>query len=134
MFDELVDCFPGNFGVFEKICKERNHYLKMVRNGILLGLAFDVFFGLFLYEQSPEIMDKFLERISVDPNACFGKPCIKGTRIWVALILDFLAAGNTFEEILEAYPYLSQEDILACIGYGAAMSREHFVNINMATA
>ena len=79
-------------------------------------------------------MDKFLERISVDPNICFGKPCIKGTRIWVALILDFLAAGNAFEEILEAYPYLSQEDILACIGYGAAMSREHFVNINIATA
>ncbi len=71
-------------------------------------------------------MEHLLERISVDPNICFGKPCIKGTRIWVALILDFLAAGNTFEEILEAYPYLSQEDILACIGYGAAMSRDAF--------
>ncbi len=64
------------------------------------------------------IMEHLLERISVDPNICFGKPCIKGTRIWVALILDFLAAGNTFEEILEAYPYLSQEDILACVAYG----------------
>ncbi len=80
------------------------------------------------------IMEHLLERISVHPNICFGKPRIKGTRIWVALILDFLAAGNTFEEILEAYPYLSQKDILACIGYGAAMSREHFVNFNIATA
>lgn len=79
-------------------------------------------------------MDKLPERISVDPNICFGKPCIKGTRIWVALILDFLAAGNTFEEILEAYPGIRREDILACIGYGAAMSREHFVDINMAIA
>lgn len=79
-------------------------------------------------------MDKLLERISVGPNICFGKPCIKGTRIWVALILDFLAAGNTFEEILEAYPGIRREDILACIGYGAAMSREHFVDINIAIA
>jgi uncharacterized protein (DUF433 family) len=63
-------------------------------------------------------MKHLLERISVDPNICFGKPCIKGTRIWVALILDFLAAGNTLEEILEAYPGLRREDILACVGYG----------------
>jgi uncharacterized protein (DUF433 family) len=63
-------------------------------------------------------MKHLLERISVDPNICFGKPCIKGTRIWVALILDFLAAGNTLEEILEAYPGLRREDILAWVGYG----------------
>ena len=63
-------------------------------------------------------MEHLLERISVDPNICFGKPCIKGARIWVALILDFLAAGNSFEEILEAYPRLRREDILACVAYG----------------
>ena len=77
-------------------------------------------------------MEHLLERISVDPNICFGKPCIKGTRIWVALILDFLAAGNTFDEISEAYSGISREDILACIVYGAAMSQEHFVSINIA--
>lgn len=79
-------------------------------------------------------MNKLLERISVDPNICFGKPCIKGTRIWVSLILDFLAAGDGFEEILKEYPYLQQEDLLACIAYGAAMSRENFVTINIAAA
>lgn len=79
-------------------------------------------------------MNKLLERISVDPNICFGKPCIKGTRIWVSLILDFLAAGDDFEEILKEYPYLQQEDLLACIAYGAAMSRENFVTINIAAA
>lgn len=79
-------------------------------------------------------MDNLIERISVDPNICFGKPCIKGTRIWVALILDFLATGSSFAEILEAYPHIHQEDILACIAYGAAMSRENFVNINIAAA
>ena len=75
-----------------------------------------------------------LDRISVNPNVCFGKPCIKGTRIWVSLILDFLATGETFDAILENYPQIKREDILACLAYGAAMSHEHFVDITFATA
>lgn len=70
-------------------------------------------------------MNPLLGRISVNPNVCFGKPCIKGTRIWVSLVLDCIASGNSFEQILESYPQLKQEDILACIAYGAAMSREN---------
>ncbi|WP_413174234.1 PDDEXK nuclease domain-containing protein [Anabaena azotica] len=62
--------------------------------------------------------NNLLSRISIDPNICFGKPCIKGHRIWVALILDLLAGGETIEEILEAYPSLERDDILACIAYG----------------
>ena len=76
-------------------------------------------------------MNVLLNRISVNPNICFGKPCIKGTRIWVALILDFLAAGETLEDILNNYPQLKKEDIYACLAYGAAMSRENFVEIKM---
>jgi len=79
-------------------------------------------------------MNQLLERISVDPQVCFGKPCIKGTRIWVSLVLDFLSAGNSMEEVLAQYPQLKQEDILACIAYGAAMSAENYVAINMAAA
>jgi uncharacterized protein (DUF433 family) len=75
-----------------------------------------------------------LDRISVNPNICFGKPCIKGTRIWVSLILDFLATGETFDTILDNYPQLKREDILACLAYGAAMSHENFVDITFATA
>ena len=71
-----------------------------------------------------------LNRISVDPNICFGKPCIKGHRIWVSLILDMLAAGETIEDILYNYPQLEREDILACIAYGAAMSRENYVELD----
>ena len=71
------------------------------------------------------IYQELLKRISVNPNICFGKPCIKGTRIWVSLILDFLASGNSMEEILEAYPHIERQDILACIAYGSAMSHEH---------
>lgn len=72
---------------------------------------------------------ELLARISIDPNVCFGKPCIKGTRIWVSLILDFLAAGWTVQEIQREYPGLEEADVLACIAYGAEMSRERYVDI-----
>ena len=60
-----------------------------------------------------------LSRISIDPNICFGKPCIRGHRIWVSLILDFLASGVTIEYLLEEYSGIERKDILACIAYGA---------------
>ncbi len=73
--------------------------------------------------------DDLLARISINPNVCFGKPCIRGHRIWVSLILDFLASGITIQEVLEDYPGLEEADILACIAYGAEMSRERYVEI-----
>ncbi len=60
-----------------------------------------------------------LERISVDPDVCFGKPCIRGTRIWVSLILDFLTSGMSVEEILAEYLQLTEEDIRAAIAYNS---------------
>lgn len=74
-------------------------------------------------------MNLLLQRISVDSNVCFGKPVIRGTRIWVSLLLDFLASGMSVEEILEEYPQLSEEDIRAAIAYGAEMSRERYVEV-----
>ena len=62
-------------------------------------------------------MDPLLKRVSVDPNVCFGKPCIRGTRIWVSLLLDFLASGMSIEDILAEYPQISEEDIRAAIAY-----------------
>jgi uncharacterized protein (DUF433 family) len=78
-------------------------------------------------------MNALLQRISIDPNVCFGKPCIRGTRIWVSLLLDLLASGMTIEEVLEEYPHLTKEDILAAIAYGAEMSRTYFVDIPIRT-
>jgi uncharacterized protein (DUF433 family) len=75
------------------------------------------------------MMNPLLERITIDPNVCFGKPCIRGTRIWVSLLLDFLAGGMTPDEILEEYPQLVLEDIRAALAYGAEMSRERYVDI-----
>jgi len=74
-------------------------------------------------------MNPLLQRVSIDPNVCFGKPCIRGTRIWVSLILDFLASGTSIEEILAEYPQLTEEDVRAAIAYGAEMSRERYVDI-----
>ncbi|MBV6393356.1 MAG: hypothetical protein KPEEDBHJ_02596 [Anaerolineales bacterium] len=74
-------------------------------------------------------MNPLLDRISIDPNICFGKPCIRGTRIWVSLILDFLASGMGMDELLTEYPQLTRDDILAAIAYGAEMSRERYIMI-----
>ncbi len=79
-------------------------------------------------------MNSLLERISINPNICFGKPCIRGTRIWVSLILDFLASGTSMEELLEEYSQLTRADILAAIAYGAEMTRERYVEIPIEVA
>ena len=75
--------------------------------------------------------ENLLSRISINPNICFGQPCIRGHRIWVALILDLLAGGATIEELLEEYPDLEREDILACIAYGAEMARDSYSEITV---
>ena len=76
--------------------------------------------------------EELLNRISINPNICFGKPCIRGHRIWFSLILDLLAGGMTAEEILENYPGLTTEDVQACIAYGAEMARQRYVDIPLA--
>jgi uncharacterized protein (DUF433 family) len=69
-------------------------------------------------------MNPLLKRITIDPEICGGKPCIKGTRIWVSLILDFLADGMTEQELLAEYSGLIHEDVLAALAYGAEAARE----------
>jgi uncharacterized protein (DUF433 family) len=73
--------------------------------------------------------DELLERISINPNVCFGKPCIRGHRIWVSLVLDFLASGWSFQQVLDNYPGITDADIRACIAYGAEMSRERYIEL-----
>ncbi len=72
-------------------------------------------------------MNPLLERISINPNICHGKPCIKGTRIMVAVILDNLADGVPEAEIIESYPPLSKEDIKASIAYASEIVRERII-------
>ncbi|MEK6693269.1 MAG: DUF433 domain-containing protein [Nitrospirota bacterium] len=67
------------------------------------------------------------ERISIDPKICHGQTCIKGTRIPVHQILHMLANGDTIEELLEEYPSVTREDILACIEYAAELAEEEVI-------
>ncbi len=68
---------------------------------------------------------RLLERIVTDPERCGGRPCVRGTRIEVAVILDALAEGLSPEDIRDHYPSLEPEDIRAAIAYGAELAREN---------
>ncbi|WP_367357706.1 DUF433 domain-containing protein [Mesotoga sp.] len=63
-------------------------------------------------------------RIVLDPAICHGKACVKGTRIPVSVILDELAAGHTFDEIVDQYPTLTRQDIVAAIRYASLLTKE----------
>ncbi|WP_420840320.1 DUF433 domain-containing protein [Argonema galeatum] len=69
-------------------------------------------------------MNDWQESISINPKVCHGKPCIKGTRIMVSVILDNLAEGLTPEEIVAEYPPLILKNVRAAISYAAALARE----------
>ena len=75
-------------------------------------------------ERNPMDKNNLLERISINPKICHGKPCIKGTRILVSVVLDNLVEGVTEAEILKEYPSLQPEDIQAAIAYAAQLVRE----------
>jgi len=73
------------------------------------------------------------ERISVDPNVCHGKACIKGTRVMVSVILDNLAVGESPEEIMRGY-HLEHEDVQAAMAYAAELARETVIPFTPGTA
>ncbi len=76
-------------------------------------------------------MKDWRDRISIDPNVCHGKPCIKGTRIMVWIIVDYLANGDSVEEVLAAYPSLTREDVQAALAYAAEMTRERVIPVEV---
>lgn len=69
----------------------------------------------------------YSERITLEPGKRSGKPCIRGTRMTVYDVLSYLAAGMSFEEILEDFPKLAKEDILACLAFAAAAEKQKLV-------
>ncbi len=72
---------------------------------------------------------ELLQRISAEPGVCGGQPCIRGTRIYVAIILDSLAEGLTPEEIVDHYPQLTVDDIHAALAYAGELTRENIWKI-----
>jgi len=70
-----------------------------------------------------------LNRITVNPNVCTGKPCIRGLRFPVSRVLGLLASGETKESILKAYPYLEAEDIDESLRYAAMLAEDETVDL-----
>ncbi|MGH7980126.1 MAG: DUF433 domain-containing protein [Limisphaerales bacterium] len=65
-------------------------------------------------------------RISIRPDVCNGRPVVRGTRIAVQTVLEFLAAGDSIEEVLEEYPKLTRADVQACLDYASRVMGNHF--------
>jgi uncharacterized protein (DUF433 family) len=65
----------------------------------------------------------FTKILTIDPGKCGGKPCVRGMRITVYDVLSYMAAGMSHDEILEDFPYLTREDLLACLAYAAERER-----------
>ena len=74
---------------------------------------------------------QLLQRIVVDPRVCFGKPVIRGTRIWVALLIENFAEGATEDELLGAYPQLARDDLRAALAYAAELTRERVLPLEV---
>jgi len=72
-------------------------------------------------------MKNYRSRITIDDNICNGKPTIRGKRITVNTILEFLSAGDSSEEILKQYPGLEKEDITACLQFAAELMNKNFI-------
>jgi uncharacterized protein (DUF433 family) len=79
----------------------------------------------------PMTRTELLKRVVVDPNICFGKPVIRGTRIWVALIVENLADGMSEDELLAEYPGLEPDDIRAALAYAAEITRERVFPVDV---
>jgi uncharacterized protein (DUF433 family) len=68
-----------------------------------------------------------MNRIIIDPDICNGKPVIRGTRITAQTVLEFLAAGDSVDEVLDEYPSLTREDVLACMRFSSDLMKHQFV-------
>jgi uncharacterized protein (DUF433 family) len=79
-------------------------------------------------------METLYDRITIDARVCNGKPTIRGKRITVQTILEFLSAGDTSEEILKEYPTLTREDISACLQFAAQMMNRHYTTYSLVSS
>jgi uncharacterized protein (DUF433 family) len=79
-------------------------------------------------------MEDWEERISINPRVCHGRACIRGTRIMVTVILDYLAEGLSKADVLEDYPTLTSEDVDAAVAYAAELAQDRVVELPLEVA
>lgn len=92
--------------------------------------------ALAVASESPQIVSWFLngpcylacmsERITLDPDVCNGRPVVRGTRIAVQTVLEFLAAGDSVDDVLTEYPALTREDVQACLDHASRLMANHY--------
>ena len=88
----------------------------------------DIAAGVPCRHWAPGLRSSLMEdRIIIDPTVCNGRPTVRGTRITAQSVLEFLGAGDSIEEILEEYPILTRDDVLACLRYSSRLMGNHFV-------
>jgi len=73
-----------------------------------------------------------IDRIVIDPDICNGRPVVSGTRITAQTILEFLAAGDSTEDVLAEYPALTREDVQACLDYASRLMGNHYSVVALA--
>jgi uncharacterized protein (DUF433 family) len=80
--------------------------------------------------QNESVIEDLLARIVVDPQVCFGKPTIKGHRIWVSLVLGYLAEGWSVADVVAEFEGIDADDVLACVAYGARLADVRFIDLD----
>ena len=85
-------------------------------------------------EEACRVQSAWLDRIRVDPGICHGKVCIKGTRVLVSVILNNLAEDISLDEILEAYPTITKEDVHVALHYAAYLASERIIPLSSSTS
>ena len=78
-------------------------------------------------------MNNLLDRICINPKICHGQACVKGTRIMAWLVVQYLANGDSVEDVLASYPSLAREDVQACLAYAAELARERVLPVEVTT-
>jgi uncharacterized protein (DUF433 family) len=78
-----------------------------------------------------DMSEELLQRITIDPEICFGKPTIRGLRYPVFSMLEYLAGGDTIDDILELFPDLEREDLYACLAYAAIVTNRARTEISL---
>ena len=81
--------------------------------------------NLIIYKVNMDLLD----RITIDPNICFGKPTIRGLRYPVFSMLEYLAGGDTIQDIIEMFPDLEHDDLYACLAYAALVTNRARTNL-----
>ena len=107
-------------------CKIQRSRFQNFRKPLETGESSSAVASRLRFWRRPSMVHPMNERISIKPDVCNGRPVVRGTRITVQTVLEFLAAGDSVEDVLEEYPKLTRADVQACLNYASRLMGNHF--------